>query len=62
MHTLQKGRLYYMTKGEYCEIKKLHICNPKIDLEEEIDDNFKEIVDVLTDYFEEIYNDNDEDI
>ena len=51
-----------MTKGEYCELKKLHICNPKIDLEEELDDDFKETVDILTDNFEEIYNDNDEDI
>ena len=51
-----------MTKGEYCEIKKLHIYNHKIDLEEELDDDFKETVDILTDNFEEIYNDNDEDI
>ena len=51
-----------MTKGEYCELKKSNICNPKIDLEKELDDDFKEIVDVLTDNFEEIYNDNDEDI
>lgn len=51
-----------MTKGEYCKLKKLHICNPKIDLEEELDDDFKKTVDALTDNFEEIYNDNDEDI
>ena len=51
-----------MTKGEYCELKKLHICNPKIDLKKELDDDFKETVDILTDNFEEIYNDNDEDI
>ena len=49
-------------KRRICELKKLHICNLKIDIEKELDDDFKETVDVLTDNFEEIYNDNDEDI
>lgn len=47
-----------MTKGEYCKSKGLHIygCN----LEEELDEEFKDTVDRLEEAYEEIYNENED--
>ena len=40
-----------MTKGEYCKLKGLHTCNPAFNPNDELDDEFKNVVDSLIDNF-----------
>ena len=47
-----------MTKGEYCKLKGLHTCSPAFNPNDELDDEFKNIVDSLIDSFSDIYNEN----
>lgn len=49
-----------MTKGEYCKLKGLHTYSPAFNPNDELDDDFKNAVDTLADYNNEIYNE-DED-
>lgn len=47
-----------MTKGEYCQSKGLHVYG--FNLEEELDDDFKDIVDRLEESYDEMYNENED--
>ena len=50
----------FMTKGEYCKLKGLHTCNPAFNPNDELDDEFKNVVDSLIDNFDDIYNENED--
>lgn len=45
-----------MTKSEYCNLKGLHICNPRFNLNDELDDNFKKQIDALVEMCGETQN------
>lgn len=45
-----------MTKSEYCNLKGLHICNPKFNLNDELDDDFKKQIDELVEMCGEFQN------
>lgn len=50
-----------MTKGEYCILKGLHTSFPAFVPNEELDEDFKNIVDLLTDFSQDNDNNNEED-
>lgn len=49
-----------MTKGEYCKSKGLHVSFPLFNPKDEVTEEFKMAVDLLTDNFEDIYNENED--
>lgn len=55
--TLLDDRWELCTKGQYCDRKRIHTCNPNFNPKDLLDDDFKETVDALTGSFEEIFND-----
>lgn len=49
-----------MTKGEYCKLKKLHTSSPAFNPDDELDDDFKNAVDMLVNNFNDIHNENED--
>lgn len=50
-----------VTKGDYLKIKGLNICNPKFDVNDLADDDFKKMVDRVCENFADIFNDESEE-
>lgn len=50
-----------MTKGEYCKSKGLHVYNPLFNPNDELDEDFKKMVDTLVDNLNDIYNEEDDE-